>query len=284
MLALTLVIGLAVGLGAARLLARDSGPRSSLPQDAPDQPTAGSSRTAEPAGEAPAPPEGTAPPISSATTPEAAVSGFLTAEALQDYEASYEYLTETDRATYPTAARWTADHGSLVPIASFTVEEATEERVTTLTGLRSMLDPVLGLVPARARSVWPVVEEGGGWRVRFLMATMQPLYPSDEGVAAAARTWLEARQDCRTEAQTSASLLGAAELAEQLCDAEGEVAVDPPGVLTDGTDTTALLNAYGPEAFTWARAVEVRAPVPMRLVLAPVDDEWVVAAILLPAR
>lgn len=283
--AVTLIVGLAAGLGIARLLSSGDGPddRSSVtdldlpgspaPDQAQDQPSA------------PAPPASDAAvPLDSATSPQAAVEGFLTAEALGDFEASYPFLSESDHVAYSTPALWVAAHADFPVVAGFEVERVTDATVVTVTAYRSMLDPVLGLIPARARGTWTTVEEDGGWRVSYRESTVQPLYPSDEGVVAAAESWASARLDCRAEGEAEGGLLGAPGLAEELCEAEGELALGPVGVLQDGTETTALLSAYGPEVFTWARMVPVEAPVPMQVVLAPVADAWQVFAVLPPGR
>lgn len=286
-LALTLAVGLGIGLGIAWLAGgqRDGGSQPSVQAlDVPGDAAAAADGGA-PAAPAPAPPEeGSAPPVASATSPEAAVEGFLTAEALQDFEASYEYLAQVDReTTYGTAAGWVAEHADLLPVTGFEIEAVEGGDVTTITALDSRLDPVLGLVPARARGTWTTVEEDDGWRVSYSSSTLEPLYPSDEGVEDAARTWAGAAQECTGgEVDGPGSLLGQPALADELCGAEGELVLGAAGVLTDGPDTTVLLNAYGPEVFTWARVVPVQGPVELRLVLAPVDDAWQVFGILPP--
>lgn len=283
LLGLTLAVGLALGLGVAALLA-GVGPSAAPSVSALDLPARDGADG--PGAVAPAPPEpGDAVPVAEATSPEAAVRGFLTAEALGDFEASYAFLNATDRRTrWTSPAAWTAAHAQLPPVTGFEIEKVSESTVTTVTALDSRLDPVLGLVPARARGTWRAVEEEGGWRVAFSESVLQPLYPSDEGAADAARTWVASRQaDCGTQGQADAPLLGNRGLAQSLCEAEGEAALGPAGVLPDGPSTTPLLDAYGPEVFTWARVVPVTAPVAADIVVAPVDDTWQVIGILGPA-
>lgn len=287
-LALTLLVGLALGLGAAYLLLGRGGPAAQPSVQSLDVPDGGADTAGgEGAGDlppAPAAPEvGAAPPVSSATSAQAAVEGFLTAEALQDFEASYEYLAAVDHdTTYPTAAGWVAAHGQLQPIAGFEVEGVTDGEVTTITALDSRLDPVLGLVPGRARGVWTAVEEDEGWRVAYSSSLIEPLYPSDEGVAAAVSSWISS-EDCGATAPAAGPLLGQRGLAEDMCAAPEEVTLGTPGVLSDGPETTALLDAYGPEVFTWARVVPVTGPVEARVVAAPVGDAWQVFAVLAPS-
>ena len=275
-LGITLVVGLVAGLGIARLLVGTS-PATTPSVQGLDLPG-----VAE--GPPPPPPpsavEGDRLGVQDATSPEAAVRGFLTAEALGDFAASYAFLGPDDLATYPTAAAWVAAHADLPPITGFTVEEATGSTVVTLTGLRSTLDPVLGLIPARSRDTWETVEVDERFRVDHGASATAALYPSDEQVSAAVARWAEARQECRTEFQADAALLGAPALAEQLCGASGAVVVDEAAALRDGAEGTVLLNAYGPDVYTWARVVDVLEPVALQAVTAPIADEWQVIAVL----
>jgi hypothetical protein len=225
-------------------------------------------------------PSGSPIPVAAATSPEAAVTGFLAAEARGDFAASYAFLSAPDRVQWPTAAAWVAAHADLPPVTGFAVEEVRADAVVTATSLASRVDPVLGLVPARATGTWPTVAEVGGQRVRFAASTLQPSYPSDEGVAEAVRRWASARVDCRTEAQAEGSLLGSPALADQLCGAEGTLDVGTAGPLVEDERVTPLLDAFGPEVFTWARTVDVLGPVPLTAVAGPVGDAWVVVAVL----
>lgn len=284
-LSLTLAVGLGIGLGAARLASGGSEADSRSSVQSLDVPGDTGDAGGGGAEEAPPPPEAdAAPPATSATSPEAAVEGFLTAEALQDFAASYEYLAAVERdTTYPTAGAWEAAHAQLQPIAGYEIEGAEGAEVTTLTALNSRLDPVLGLVPARARGTWTTVEEDDGWRVAYSSSTLEPLYPSDEGVADAVSEWVTTDGACGDTAGASGALLGQRGLAAELCEAGGaDATLGVPGVLSDGPDTTVLLNAYGPQVFTWARVVPVEGPVELRLVAAPVGDAWEVFAVLPP--
>jgi len=287
-LGLTLAVGLALGLGGAYLLfgRSDDGPTPGglSTEGEPsaqqlDLPGAGAGTEAATAPEPPGSDE--LVEVEAATTPEAAVSGFLAAEALGDFERSYEFLSEADLVAYPTAAQWVAAHGDFFPVEGFDVEEVREDgTVVTLTALRSAADPVLGLIPARARGTWPTASEAGGVRVVFGEASYEALYPSDEGVAEAAATWVESARDCSSEGAYDGPLYGQRSLVEDLCGAEGEFTTGEVGPLQDGTPATPFLDAFGPSVFTWARAVPVRGPIPLTAVLAPIDDRWQVIGIL----
>jgi hypothetical protein len=49
-------------------------------------------------------------------------------------------------------------------------------------------------------------------------------------------------------------------------------------------DAPPLQTSFGADVVTWARTVQVDGPVPLRAVLAPVDDTWTVVGVLGPAR
>jgi len=275
-LGITLVAGLVLGLAVARLLA-GAGPATTPSVQRLDLPGVAAGA---PAPAPPPPAEGDRVAVEEATSPETAVRGFLTAEALGDFAASYAFLGPDDLATYPTPGAWVAAHADLPPITGFAVERVTDATVVTLTGLRSTLDQVMGLIPARSRDTWKTVEVDGSFRVDHGASTTLPLYPSDAEVSATVARWAEARQECRSERQADGVLLGAPALAEQLCGASGEIVVAEAAPLQDGQDATVLLNAYGPEVYTWARVVDVREPVALQAVTAPIADEWQVIAVL----
>lgn len=286
MLGLTLAVGLALGLGGAYLLFGRSAPEATVAtsdEQRLDVPGAGASDGAdpEPASRPAAPSEDELLEVEAATTPEAAVSGFLTAQALGDFERSYAFVSEADRLTWPTPARWVASQADLYPVAGFDVEQVREDgTVVTLTSLRSAADPVIGLIPARARGTWPTVEEDGGFRVAFGQSSYEPLYPSDEGVAEVVATWVGTAQGCAAEGAYDGPLYGLPSLEDDLCDAQGEVALGEVGALRDGVTSTTFLEAFGPEVFTWARAVPVTSPIEMTVVTAPIDDRWQVIGVL----
>lgn len=55
--------------------------------------------------------------------------------------------------------------------------------------------------------------------------------------------------------------------------------VGPPLPL-DALDAAPFLAAFGPEATSWARVVAVTDPVPLRAVVAPIGQEWLVIGVL----
>lgn len=274
-IAVVLLVGVLAGLAGARLLSGGGG--------APDAPSTTASDVPALTFEAPGPPpDDISTDPRAATTPEQAVTGFLALEATGDFVASYEYLSEKDRQTWPSAAEWELAHADFPRVEGFEVEETSAEAVTTRLALDSRLDRVAGLFPRRARATWPATETDAGWRVVYSDADLQPAYPSDEAVPEAAAAFVDAAAACEDPPTYGGQLIGLPAYVDELCEAEGDPELGAAGVLTDGPDTTSLLSAFGPEVYTWARTVEVRGPVALRLVLAPIDDEWQVIGLVRP--
>lgn len=226
------------------------------------------------------------PAPADATSPEGAVAGFLTAEADGDYEASYAYLAAEDRATNRSPRFWTSRHAHIAPVLGYRVIDTQEQpdgsvAVATELRFRSALDPVVGLVPARASGLWIAVPEGDTWRVAFERSTLEARYPDEQDAVAAARSWVKSVQAC--DDGVSVPMYGTPDLAGGLCGADGPVELGQPRGLGTDASISGLISAFGPEAASWARVVPVDAPVALGLVLAPVDDRWVVTAVV-PGR
>lgn len=219
-----------------------------------------------------------------AGSPAEAVEQFLTAEAARDLTSSYSMLTEDQRRRYSSAAAWTNAHADFFPVTAFEITEVDGDRVIAEVEYRSGLDEVVGLVPARARVEWVAVEEDGGWLVDFDAATVEPRYPDETDAPEAVAEWARAHQDCTEPEQYEGALVAAADLrraVEALCDTTTRIATGEVGEL-DEFDASAFVSAFGTDALAWARRVELRGPVELTVVVAPVDDRWLVVG-LLPA-
>ena len=226
-------------------------------------------------------------PRTRAESPQAAVEAFLAAERDQDYTTSYAYLADPVRAEYGSPASWAADHpDALPPVLGFEVTGETtggggRAEVPTLTRYRSSLDAVTGLVAARARTTWVVVEEDGGWAVDAEATTQEPVLPPDADAVGAVQAWAAQAQRCAPEA--TRGLRGSDELALQLCGASGTVTATGVRAL-DQIDAPPLQTSYGADVVSWARTVAVDGPVPLRAVVAPLDDAWRVVGVLPPGK
>ncbi|MGH8935485.1 MAG: hypothetical protein ACRDXD_04325 [Acidimicrobiia bacterium] len=269
------LIGLVLGLGLAylpgsALLARRS--VLDLPGNALTTPPAA---LAEPA----------MPPPRQSGSPRATVEGFLEAEAAGDLVASFGFLSADDRNVFGSPAAWVASHADLLPpVTGFQVEDVVDQEgeaeVVTLVGFRPSLDEVIGLVPARARVTWVVSAEGGGWGLRLEESVMEALYPPPWQAREDVRSWAEARLACRPALEYGAGLIGTPALADGLCGAEGPVEVGGPSPPDDPAAAAPFLAAFGPQFGEWAQVLPLVEPVPMRVVVAPLGDDWIVIGVL----
>lgn len=277
-----LVVGLGVGLSLAGVFGGGDDPVASTPVT-----TSASSRDGDPEAAAELPPPDTGITAADAADPEQALRGFLAAEASGDWEASYEFLSSGSLTAYPSAALWVNAHADFPRITGYRVDDVADDgtgtaRVETLTGFDPVIDPVIGLVAARGRSTWTLVEEEGLWRVETTATENRPLYPSQEGASDAARQWVDARVACQDTSALEARIVGAPVLASQLCEEDQPATVEVGDVrsLADADGTTALLSEYGPDVYAWARVAPVQSTTPLLLVLGPVGEEWQVVGIL----
>jgi hypothetical protein len=225
------------------------------------------------------------PPGAGAASAEAALTGFLDAEVAGNYEATFGFLSSTDRVTYGSPAGWVAGHADVVPpVLDYEVGDASEGDgvatiVTTMT-LEPGLDQVVGLTPGRARVAWELLEaDDGTWGVALDTSAIEPIFPPAEEAGPAARAWVTERQACRAPVNERDGLIGATGLADSLCDATGELTVGDVEVL-DEAATTTVSTAFGPETAAASRVVRVDGPLTLGAVLAPIGDEWVVIGIL----
>ncbi len=272
---------LALGLGGGYLIARTSAGGG----DEPDGLDVGDARTDEPDPTTTAAEETTPVPEAVAADARAAVEGFLDAEIERDFDASWSYLTADDQEELGPPAQWVNEHANFPPIEGYEIVEVRERegRVETVTELQldSGLNEFTGLVPARAEGIWVTTEEGDGWRVEFTESVLRPRYPSAEDAPAAAAEWARAQQACEDpQPAHDGPLYGLPVLALELCGSEGDVGAGGVADLREGEESSAFVSAFGPEVFGWARVVPITGPVPIRVVLAPIDDQWEVIGVL----
>jgi hypothetical protein len=246
--------------------------------------TLADARVAKPLPQAMTDPSDVEPPAAPAATPAAAVTEFLDAETAGDFASSYGRLSAPDRLRTGSRGEWTNLHAQLPTIRAFTLGEtrSTPARVEIDADvqLKPGLDTIVGLVPARAHAVWVAVPEDGGWRVDFDTSTLAPEYPPDGAAVDAATSWVSARTQCRRAPQYRDGLLGSPGLAGDLCGSRGPVRVGTAAPLRAGDGIEPFVAAFGPDVFTWARAVPVQSPTPLSVVLAPIGERWVVIGIL----
>jgi hypothetical protein len=222
-------------------------------------------------------------PGAPAASPRAAVEQFLAAEVARDFDTSYGLLAEVQRASHGSAAAWRNAHADFFPVTGFEIIGAEGQTVTADVRYRSSLDEVVGLVPARATVEWPTLEEGGGWVVDFDAARLEPVYPDDAGAVEAALEWAAALRACGEPLQYDGALVATADLrrlAQSLCDQDTPVTVEGPAQPLDEFAAAPFVSAFGTAALSWGRSVDLSGPVELTVVLAPIEDRWVVVGLL----
>ena len=226
-----------------------------------------------------------AAPDGAATTPEAAVAQFLAAEQRGDFAASYALLSADNRETLGSAARWISAHADIPPVTGWKLDVVEPgdgtARVIGTVGLQPGLDEVAGLTPGSALATWEVVANGDEWFVDFEASSLEARYAADDAADDAVAKWLAARQRCDTTHQYDNGLLGRDALAESLCGVDGDPRVGEPRPV-ETAELDVLLPPFGADAGSWARAVDVTAPIPLRALVAPVGDDWIVVGVLDP--
>ena len=219
--------------------------------------------------------------------PVAVVERFLTAEIAGDFEESFELLSQADQEAAGGVDGWVAEHYLVVPtIRGFRLTadtaDGTRAEVSTGLSLEADLDQVVGLIPGDANATWVLVEERDDWRVAFTESRIAPVFLDDSTVSTAVAEWVSSRQSCLPETDRDLAILGFPTLADPLCEATGSVTVSGPSSLEDAADAAPFLAAFGPEVGIWARVVTVQTPIALRVVAAPIGDQWVVIGVLEP--
>lgn len=217
-----------------------------------------------------------------ADSAEQTLAGFLTAEHAGDLETSYTFLEAEDREAFGSAAGWVAVHADLFgPVTGFTLDGVDDSSGETVVTARVSyvpgLDPVVGLTPARALVTVVAHVEGDGWVLDLDTFQLQPELPSEEQAVVAAERFVAAAQDC---APPTGSLIGTTGLVDRLCEASGPVEVGEPSPLDDLTVLQPFVATYGPDAQEWMRVVVVERPIPLRVVLGPLGDDWTVIGLV----
>jgi hypothetical protein len=284
------VVALAVGIGATLAVTGGStastetasrgaaAPERTVTTDPAELTQAGFRELPAPPAELPEAPAGDA---------EAAVEGFLAAEAAGDFERSFTFLAAAEQEAVGNASRWTAVHADvLAPVTGYEVTDVAADgddaTVTSIVGFEPSLDEVVGLVPAQAEVLWAVTETDGEWGVSIETSNFAPIYAPDTEAAAAAEAWVAARQDCGREGEWGGTLLGVEGPARALCEAAGDPVVGDAAPL-DQLEATPFVSAFGEDVLSWGRQVPVTAPVELRAVVAPIGTQWRVIGVLPPA-
>lgn len=224
-----------------------------------------------------------------ATDAETAVASFLAAEVRRDFAASFAMLTtNVQQRVGDSPQRWRAEHRELPVVTGFEIVEVApdgEPQVRTVLALDSTLDPVVGLVPARAEAVWVVEETAEGFRVNFDASTLRPLYPDEGPARDVALEWARRLQTGGdvSELEGVERLYGPSRLRAAVAESTGQFDAGAPLALPPDGGSRDLVAAFGADVVGWGRAVPLGgATTQVTVVLAPIDDEWRVIGLFEP--
>ena len=210
---------------------------------------------------------------------EQAVIELLRAEQALDHEESFQLLSSVGLKAYPSLAVWTRRRSDVARITGFVREVVKGSDVVVMVEHTPGINPFVGLRFARERQTWHTRQQSGGWLVDP-DPQVEPVVPSDAGVAAVATGWVSARQACddvaALERQAAETLLAVSAGAAELCGASGgRASVGPPSVAEPGPQTAALVAQYGADVLKYVRIVRVSGLTkPFTLFLVPFGDSW----------
>lgn len=279
------LLGLALGFGAAALVFRPD-PAPSVFAGAPsvtafDLPAAPPSPNAAVATTAPA-------PAVEPTSARDALQRYLDAEVARRDEESFALVDPKTRESDGPVAAWRNSRPNRLLPEQFTIlaeaPVAGGVELTVAATRRPSVSPQTGLVPARSEETWRVVDTGG-WRVLGgRPVDVRPALPSDAAASAAGAAWLQRTATCdeagATALQLSENLLGSPDLRAGTCTSKGAWTAGPAVPVSELSNPTVFVSAYGPGVGRWARAVPVTGPGRYTIVLVPLGDEWRVTGVI----
>lgn len=279
------VLGLVLGFAAAALAFRPD-PAPSVFAGAPSitefQLPAGS------AAPAAAPAAAARAPIEEPASARDALQRYLDAEIAGRYDASFALVDPKTRESDGPVAAWGNTRSNRLLPEQFEivgVAVVAEGVDLTVTASRTpAVSALTGLVPARSQETWRVVDTGG-WRVLGgRPVDVRPELPSEAAAAATGAAWLERAMACdeqgATALQLSANLLGSPGLRAATCKSKATWTAGDAVPLSELSNPTVFLSAYGPGVGRWARAVPVTGPGRYTIVLVPLGDEWRVTGVV----
>ena len=174
-------------------------------------------------------------------------------------------------------ADWARRRTQLPAITGFVVKQAASDRVTVELSHTPGLDPFLGLSPATETAVYTVRSEHGGFLVDA-EAAITPVFPPEADAATAAAAWAARIQACDQPGartfQAVDQLFISLRQPIALCTAKGSVEVGAVGRLDPGPASQDIVGQYSTDALSWCRVVPITAPIRIRVILAPIGNEW----------
>ncbi len=215
-------------------------------------------------------------------SPQKAAVAFAAALESGDLARSFDLLSIADQQRYRTTSKWGQSARTIFGIVVGQDAPAADDDdvVSTLT-LQAGLDAIAGLTPPSAVVTWGTVDEDG-WRIDLGSTSIEAQLVSDDTTVDGAREWLAAGSACDPEAASDrAAFVGSdARFLQSICESAGAVSIASDSEPIDPVTAAPLISRFGADADSWARTVEVRSPIPGRLVLAPIGEQWLVIDVL----
>lgn len=218
-----------------------------------------------------------------------AVTAFLDHAIAGDFTVAWALLAPTDRARLagPSAL---AEQFATGEWRSYKTQESSgaEADVTVDVLQTPRINEIVGLISPTATVTLPTVVEDGSHFVRWTRRIVDQHYPerseaTDTAVRDAVVRWAESRQACAEPANEYANgLLGVVGLGDALCRTSGTKAAEEVGELDALDEPEPIIEGFGGSAIAWARVVTLEGPVPMRVVAAPVGNDWTVIGLARP--
>ncbi len=206
---------------------------------------------------------------------------FLDAIVKRDASTAFRLLAKKDRNFFGSPEQFGAELSRAAPwlAARFTTTGST---LVATVHRAPELDDALGLITADSTVTLSAVDEAGVWHIdwRNRIASAEPTL-SDARATGDVLRWARARQACRPVAglEHETGLAGVAGFAPALCGTKGAASVGDVASLEELEDPGPFIDAFGGDVMRWGRVVTLRAPIDMRVVVAPVGDRWVVVGL-----
>ncbi|HVF32644.1 MAG TPA: hypothetical protein VM933_06375 [Acidimicrobiales bacterium] len=238
-------------------------------------------------------PEAAAPAVAPVVAEEPssareALQRYLDAEVARQYDVSFALVDAKTRESEGPVAAWSNSRANRLLPEQFTiVDEVASPDGTdvTVSAIRTpAVSPQTGLVPARSQETWRVVK-AEGWRVlRGRPADVRPELPSDAAATAVGAAWLERAAACDATGaaalQLSVNLLGSPDLRDATCKNRSTWSAGSAIPVSEISNSTVIVSAYGPGVGRWARAVPVTGAGRFTIVLVPLGAEWRVTGLV----
>ena len=229
-----------------------------------------------------------------ADSPEKVVDELLRALMDRDGAKAWPMLSPADQAKVGFPQRLTED-AYASGWRGFRINSSSTDSVMVTIDQTPKVSDIDGVIAGTATMTVPVTKDGARYFASWSRRTVVQGYPertpeNDRDTIETVLDWATARQLCKTAPQEHiGGLIGVVGLATALCDATNTGAPPTRAVVLSIGDLDSLdepqpvIDGFGASAFTWARVVALRTPVPMNVVVAPNGSSWTVIALARPS-